>query len=440
LNAMMGDGARPMKQKNLSSAFDAKVASLVEATRGLDLPQILLLRRMTLSDPEALKWATEHQLNVVFNIILTMAVERTERIKLLTAMDKDLEPLLPPPGNRDPGDHGVLLNLITTVLGNAPAPNKKLNEAEKAQIDFEHLLSRRLPPTPPKTKRFSAPFRDAPPLFPIQGNMIALSSASKPGGTAEKTHKAQHVDFSVLFDDTLCGHIRKILDLLRIPSDASGPLARARVPFVVAPEFIPTMEDAMRRFILPQMRDSRQIKALANAYNWPEVGGEQLVEIIQSSEINNPILHNWDLVWNAAKSEDKGGANSVWSLFKEDATKCNYAPPSLEHVRLMMDLIRYDPEGIAKSWREIQNMAQQEFSPTGRQERARDGALRDCILKWSAKLPDYVGEFLAIKAAFSFRACGPDYMQNLVTNFGRSAKEQHHNAPFLSQYVEDLIR
>jgi hypothetical protein len=429
-----------MTQTNNSSAFDSKVTSLVEATRGLGIPQVLILRRMTLNDPESLKWANEHQLNVVFNIILTMAVERTERIKLLTAMDRDLEPLLPPPEMRDAQDHDILLSIVNSVLGGSSAlrvASKKMTDAEKVISDFEHLLSRRLPATPPRSKRFTTPFREAPPLFAIQGSMNA-AAAKKAGQKALKP--GQQIDFTALFDDTLCGHIRKILDLLRVPTDAAGPHMRTRLPFIVAPEFIPTMEDAMRRFILPQMRESRQIKALANAYNWPQVGGEQLVEIIQGSEINNPVLHNWDLVWNAVKAEDKPGKDSVWTLFKEDATNSNYSPPDRDHIRLIMDLIRYEPESIAKSWREIQSLAQQEFAPSGRQERARDGALRDCILKWSAKLPDFVGEFLAIKAAFSFRACGPDYMQTLLTNFGRNEKEQRRNAPFLSQYVDDLIR
>ncbi len=432
----MGNAAVPMTQKS-SSAFDAKVTSLVEATRGLGVTQILMLRRMTLGDPESLKWATEHQLNVVFNIILTMAIERTERIKLLTAMDKDLEPLLPPLEQRSPEDHDILQGLIQSVLGSAAPIDKKMSEADKTRNDFEMLLSRRLPPTPPRSKRFATPFREAPPLFSIQGSMAAAQAKKD---EAKDGKPAGKIDFTVLFDDTLCGHIRKILDLLRIPSDSAGPHVRARIPFIVAPEFIPAMEDAMRRFILPQMRESRQIKSLANAYNWPQVGGEQLVEIIQASEINNPILHNWDLVWNALKADEKNEKDSIWSFFKEDATNSNYTPCTRDHIRLMMDLIRYDHEGIAKSWREIQSLAQQEFSPSGRQERARDGALRDSILKWSSKLPDFVGEFLAIKAAFSFRACSPEYMQNLLANFGRNEKEQMRNAPFLSQYVGDLFR
>jgi len=445
VNAMLGTGALPMKKKSDPFSFDAKVSSLVQATQKLAISQILVLRRLTLADPESLKWASERQLNVVFDVILSKAIERTDRIQLLTAVDKDYEPLLPAASSRDPQDKVILARLVNAVIGTPGAMLKKQNEAEQAQADFEILLARRLPSTPPRMRRSNTPFREAPPLFNVQGGLKSTSAAQKSGdpsspdsasGIAEAHH--HQVDFSTLFDDTICGHIRKILDLLRVPADIQDPQGRPRVPFMVAPEFSATMEDVMRRYILPQIKASRQVKSLANAYNWAQVGGEQLIEIIQGSEINNPILHNWDLVWNTYKTDGKNPKDSPWAVFREDATNCNYSPPDKEHIRLLMDLIRYEPEGIAKCWRELQDLSQQEFSPSGRQERARDGALRDGILKWSAKLPDFVGEFLAIKAAFTFQACTHDYMRSLVTNYGRNDQDRRRNAPFLCQFVDGL--
>ena len=435
-----------MKRPSDPFSFDAKVSSLIEATKNLGIPQILMLRRLTLTDPESLKWASDRQLNVVFDVIITKAIERTDRIQLLMAMDKDLEPLLPAKAARDPQDKDVLARLVNSVLGASPASEKKRTDAEIAQANFETLLARRLPQTPPRTQRHHTPFRDPTPLFGIQGGLSATSAAHhKPveGGKpaqqegGQPQHR-QHIDFTALFDDTISGHTRKILDLLRVPSNVSGPYLHARVPFMVAPEFSAVFEDALRRFILPQIRSSRQVKALANAYNWSQVGGEQLIEIIQESEINNPILHNWDLAWNSFKSDAKDSKENPWTLFREDATKSNYVPPDRDNIRLLMDLIRYEPDAIAKCWRELQSLSQQEFSPSGRQERAREGALRDGILKWSAKMPDYVGEFLAIKAAFTFPPCNPDYMRALLNNFGRSDQDRRRNAPFLSQFVDTL--
>lgn len=427
-----------------SIAFDIKASSLIEATQHLSVPQILVARRMTLTDPESLRWASPHQLHVVFDVILNKSLERYDRSELLSAVDQHLEPLLPPEHHRLPEDVETLTRLVGAILNKVRAPNKKLSDAEVIVASFETLLSRRLPPTPKAYPRPQSPYREPPPLFAVQGNTrttirkaIAPSGADVTRPDEAQSHRNHHVDFTALFDDTIIGHIKSALELLQIPANYPNPLYRTRLPFVVAPEFTPIFEDVLRRFILPQMRSSRQVKALANAYNWAEVGGEQLIAIMQGSEINNPVLHNWDLVWNTFKNDTKKVKESPWTLFQTDATICNYYPPDRENIRVILDMIRYEPEAIDKCLGELSNLAQQEFAPTGRQERARDGALRDGILKWSDKLPDYVGEFIAIKAAFLFPACTPDYMRALVNNYGRSEQDRRRNAPYLSQFVAD---
>ena len=431
-------------------AFDAKATQLIEATQHLSIPHILMARRMTLSDPESLKWASPRQLNVVFDVVLNKALAHMERIDLLSAVDQDLEPLLPPPAERSPEDHEILSKVVTGFLAKSRTPSKKLSEAEQVIASFEKLLSRRLPPTPPSHYRTGTPFREAVPLFAAQGGLRATSAAlkapPKPNATPEELaeHHAQTsalghpVDFATLFDDTICAHLKAVFEQLQVPPNYENPLARPRLPYLLAPEFEPVFIDVTRRFILPQMKASRQVKALASAYNWAQVGGEQLIEIMHGSEINNPVLHNWDMAWNNYKGLTQKGKNNPWNLFNEDATNCNYDPPDCNNLRLILDVIRYEPDAMAKCWRELQNLAQQEFSPSGRQERARDGALRDGILKWSAKLPDCVGEFVAIKAAFILPACTTEYMRALVNNFGRSEQERRRNAPYLSQFVADM--
>ena len=429
--------------------FDAKASSLIEATLHLSIPQILMARRMTLSDPESLRWASTRQLNTVFDVILVKALERMERIDLLSAMDQNLDPLLPPAAIQQPDDYKVLNRIVTALLNKTRTPTKKLSDWEQAVAQFETLLTRRLPRTPPRHPRHYPPFREPVPLFSVQGGLRATAAArnddtkaiasAAAAGAAPVQHR--DVDFSTLFDDTICAHVRSTLEQLQVPPNYPNPMARPRLPFIVAAEFAPVFEDVLRRFILPQVKESRQVKALSNAYNWPQVGGEQLVEIIQSSEINNPILHNWDMTWNTFKAEPKDGKKpkeTPWSLFQEDSLKNNYIAPSRENIRPLLDLIRYEPESLIKCWRELQSLAQQEFSPSGRQERARDGALRDGILKWCDRLPDGVGEFVAIKAAFVLPACTHEYMRALVNNFGRSEQDRRRSVPYLCQFVADM--
>ena len=430
------------------NAFNAKASSLIEATGHLSVPQILMARRMTLNDPESLRSASKSQLGVVFDVIIGNALKRIDRLDLLAAMDQNLEPLLPPDYMRDPDDYQILDRLVQKHLNKTPTSNRKLTDAEKVVLAFEKLLTRRFPVTPQRVNRHYPPFREPAPLFAQQGGMRATSALLpaaalahvestplSPGGMG-----ASPVDFTTLFDDTICNHIQSVFDQLQVPPDYPTPLARPCIPFMVSQEFTLVFEDVLRQFILPQVRESRQIKALANTYNWAQVGGDQLLEIIHGSEINNPILHSWDAVWNAQRAEEKEPKRkkNLWTIINEDAAKNNYTPPKRDHVRLLLDVIRYEPEAIEKCWREITSLSQQEFSPSGRQERARDGALRDGLLKWSAKLPDAVGEFVAIKAAFILPPCNRDYMRALLNNYGRNDQERRRNAPYLAQFVAEM--
>ena len=50
--------------RDLGEGIKAKVTDLVAVTQRLDIPRTLLLRRMTLSDPQSLKWASPQRWSV----------------------------------------------------------------------------------------------------------------------------------------------------------------------------------------------------------------------------------------------------------------------------------------------------------------------------------------------------------------------------------------
>ncbi|WP_245651279.1 hypothetical protein [Paramagnetospirillum marisnigri] len=419
------------------------MASLIAATRHLEVPHILVLRRLTLRDPEARKWANEKQLNIVFQVILSKAIERYGLPKLKAARDRGFEPLLPAGGDSRDEDLRVLGDIATQLIG-----PPQMSEAESTQASFHALLARGAAVPPPRTMRTQPPTREPPPLFAAQlgpagdkqlRRMIQVQQSEDEGG-GERT---PFTDFTTLFDDTICGYTEKTLAMFRI----SGPSRGLRLPFLLAPEFGPVYREVLKKHILPQMRATRAIQALGGTYNWAEVGGERLIEIIQGSEVNNPILHNWDGRWASfrAPKAPKGKKapppkpeDNPWPLFRDDATRCNYEPPSEAHVILLQDIIRFEADVMAKCWRELSQLYTQEFAPSGRMDQAREGAFRDGIMKWSAKLPDYIGEHLAMKAHFEFERLDADWMRKLLNNFGKNDSERRRNAPFLSDFVLQL--
>lgn len=425
--------------------FEIKVGNLISVTRHLDAGQILLLRRLTLADPESLKWATKRQLHVVFNVILGKALERLGPERLQMARELELEPLLPNPAQRTAEDRTVIDALITQILGTTAA-SSEFDEALRKLLAIKPAAPHR------RTPRQGAPLKEPPPLFAAQlGHMAAPSPNSQPVRTVWADHSqsllSEHnfSDFDTLFDETLCSKARKVLELLRVSSNPR----RIRLPFILAPGFAETYEEVLRRMILPQLRASRHIQNLANGFSWEEAGSQKLLDILQGGEVNNPILHNWDLRWNSfrqtkdAQKKGKPGTaseqNDVWAFFRAEATRDQYQPPDDSDLPLLQSVIRFEAEAIAKAWRDISLAHEQEFPGGGAQVPDRDGMLRDSLLRWSSKLPDHLGEFLMLKAAFDLSHVDNGFLRRLHMGFGRTESERRRNAPTLTSFLTDTV-
>lgn len=413
--------------------FEAKVINLVAATRHLDVPQILVLRRMTLRDRESRRWATERQLSVVFSVILGKAFERIGLERIKDARKRNFEPLLPPPDGWHDEDIAVLTEVAEQVLG-------KRSEAETTQACFEALLAQDLIAAPPRTARPQAPAKDAAPLFAAQ---VGAQGRAAPAAAGDES-APKVIDFNALFDDTLCAYARSVIELFTIEDRSQ----QGQVPFLLAPEFPTAYEDVLRRYVLPAIRTSRHIQTLGTTYNWAEVGSAKLIEIMQAGEINNPILHNWDTRWNmmrppktapGAKPAKKLAAeDNPWPLFREEGKRNDYQPPEPDDIQMLIDVIRFEVDAVSRCWREMRQLYQQEFAPSSRGEQAREGAYRDGVTKWSAKLPEHVGELLAIKGYFAFQRIDGFFMRRLLNNYGRSDAERRRNAPYLTAFVQTL--
>ncbi|CAA7623129.1 hypothetical protein [Magnetospirillum sp. UT-4] len=435
----MSEGPRDNK------AFDTKVANLIAATRHIAVPQILLLRRLTMADTESRKWATERQLQVVFAVVLSKALERMGLDALREARRKDFAGLLPPDASE--AEAQVLAEQVNQLVGPDVLPTEE--EPEEAQVqplasssEYWDALARiltmaRQGPKPPAARRPAA-VKEPPPLFAAQMGMdVAQSALDIRVDEVMDGPEKSFVDFPTLFDDTVCSVLRKTLGLLQV-QNAVRP---GRRPFIVAPEFSACFEEVLRRFVLPQMRTSRHIQTLGTAYNWAELGGLKLFEIIQGGEKNNPVLHNWDNRWGAFRVKDRSklkAEDNPWPLLREDATRSDYEPPGDDDLQILQDLLRYEPDSLAKAWRELTQLYQQEFRPGAQQQQARDGAFRDGLMKWGSKLPEHVGEFLAIKAHFVYPEINAAFLRRLLTNFGRNDAERHRSAPYLASFTRTL--
>lgn len=392
-----------------SDGFESKVADLVAVTQRLDVGRILMLRRLTMADPQTLKWASARQLELIFTVIVGKALERMAPAEVVAASMQHFDPLLPPgPEEQLDKERWLLFDLAKPILSR-PAQD---NDAAAGQGTTQAVLD----------------------------ELDADSQAADDG------QPQRYGDFGSLFDDTISRALRRTLSALA----ATGTRPHIPHPFHAAPAFASVYLHVARGTILPTMRTSRRLKEMASSRNWTEDGAAmRLLGIIHAGEDNNPILHHWDARWQAthpehvAKGKDgkpkpRKPEDDPWPLFRDDAAKNGYIPPYPADIPMLQRLLRLDGDELTDSWEQIAHLYEQEFQPKSRHDQGRPGSFRDGLLKFIDELPHHGGDLLAIRAFFDFAKMDRLFVKQLIQILGRSDKERLMRAPLLIAFYNDL--
>ncbi|CAA7611579.1 conserved hypothetical protein [Magnetospirillum sp. LM-5] len=381
--------------------FESKVADLVSVTRRLEVPQILLLRRLTLGDPETLKWANLKQLDLIFNVILDHALRRTGQAAVEAASRDHFDPLLPTgdEGARDK-ERWLLFDLAKPMLSGKVAEEEETTEAVMDRLD------------------------------PADEDLSSLSFG----------------DFPTLFDEAIARYLRRTLTVLA----ATGTRHHIPPPFIVAPGFAACFDKVVRECVLPTMRGSRRLKELANTRDWTEDGAAaRLIGMAQSQDINNPIMHQWHSRWAslhpdaALKGKDgkprpRQAHDDPWPDFQEDAAKRGYIPPYPADIPALERILLLDGEVLAAAWESLAQLYEQEFQPKSKSDYGRPGSFRDGLLAQIERLEHHGGDLLAIKAFFDFPKVDRVFIRQLIQTLGRSDIERERKAPVLIAFYNDL--
>ncbi|MDO8606183.1 MAG: hypothetical protein Q7R40_06585 [Phaeospirillum sp.] len=385
----MTDAARRAK-------FESKVAELLAVTSGLTVTHIFMLRRMTMADPETKSWASDRELGVVFDTILDRAVAAIEVEELGSAADSQFDTLLPL------GDEDVRDKERWQLFDVA---KKYLSKRKKVDVVAEAV---------------------PPPLNDDDGE-----------------EPVQFSNFKQLFDETIARYTRRSLLSLVVSSNHATLRPHIPVPFIVAPGFAVCYEKLLRKFVLPDIRATKRITELAKSRTWDASGSNRLIGMVQAGGAGNAILDTWDARWAAYNSEGIGAKHhkkdeDPWEVFVEAAKIGGYTPPHVADIPLLHSVIRWEPESLSEAWRELMLLYQQEFHAKNRHEQAREGAVRDCIVRYIRDLPKRAGDMVAIKAFFELPKCDRMFLRKLMHSVGGTDTERRRVAPGLVHFFNNL--
>lgn len=290
--------------------------------------------------------------------------------------------------------------------------------------------------------------------------------------------------FIELLQDNLERRTSRVMTLLA-PGDASTQA----LPFAIAPPFLDVYGQVLRLGAIPLVVSRRQIQLLERQFDWETEGQRHLVEILKQR--SNPIFDAWDGAWDSLwgnydpnrqppprrnardrgrAANGKGGlARAVSGLFgnhkeapaeaappdaaepkpvlaglramiKEHAGQHGYLPPREDDVALLKELIRVHPRTVEEAWRELTQVHAQEFRPIDPKEKARQGALREAMIKWQYSLPTRLGELLILKAAADLEYCDADWVRQYIRQSARTQEEGERAMPYLTLYQKTMKR
>jgi len=388
-----------MNESKRREKFESKVAELLAVTAGLKVPQILMLRRMTASDPDTQSWANDRELGVVFDTILDRAVAAMDVDELGAAADQHFDGLLPPgPDDARDKDRWLLFDITKKYL---------INRSKAAA---------------------QAPVAPEPPPAVIE---------------EEEEEPIKFDNFRQMFDETLARYARRALQVLVVnPAGAANLRPHIPLPFIISPGFATCYETLLRKFVLPDIRATKRIKELSESRTWDASGPNRLIGIIQQGGQGNPILDTWDSRWAAYKSEGVGSkhakANDPWAVFHEWSKAGGVPAPDESDIPLLHSVIRWEPEALIEAWREVALLYQQEFHPKDRHDQAREGAFRDAVVRVVRELPKFGGDLIAMKAFFEMPKCDRMFLRKLMQTVGGTETERRRVAPGLVHFYNNL--
>jgi len=254
------------------------------------------------------------------------------------------------------------------------------------------------------------------------------------------------------FDNLCLGALQHRMDGILAFFQKTNPAVNRQLPppFLLSPIFAERLKDAVAQLIYPKIRDSRQIRLLASNIDVATTTTESFW-----NRINDSMGRLLQLTWQAAWSElylisEMRGSERVWKVKPETkALRDMLTPPNpdaydLPHVgnaeiALFQSLLSVDQDWwpiLSTFWRGCHSLYEQEWDPRVFQQQAREGALRDWLLKELAGFPEPWHDFIVLMAHRVFPRLGVRFLDRFAYNLGTSEESRRQRMPVLMRYID----
>lgn len=255
------------------------------------------------------------------------------------------------------------------------------------------------------------------------------------------------------FDELCQAAILEQVDRILIFFQRHNSAIPAEIPplYLFSPEFAAKLKPAIVKFVYPLIRNSRQVRVLANDVDLSRTDTEVFWQRV-SKPLKDKLLAVWSGTWDQMKTIEIKRADGlpitqIGTGLKElreclePSTPQVYDLPQIRNHEIDVIKSLLDPEidwwnRLSTEWQRCQDLYEQEKDPRIFQQQAREGAFRDSLLAAFERFPSQWADFLALSCHRVFPRINTAFLESFSMNFGRDATQRAAHLPYLMRYLE----
>ena len=221
-------------------------------------------------------------------------------------------------------------------------------------------------------------------------------------------------------------------------------------PFLASAEFGEKFHQAVAKFIVPALNESRQLRLLSTNFDWASADSDTFWEFV-TPQLKDNILEIWTHAWDDMKLVEVRKDDGVRVLQVKEPTKLlremlapstpeAYDLPRVGNREIEVFKSLLDPatdwwERLNNAWQTCHDLYEQEKDPRVFQQKARDGAFRDGLLNVFTNFPEKWGDFLALTCHRVFPRVTTEFLESFSRNLGRNEAEREAHMPYMIRYL-----
>ncbi|MBI3446198.1 MAG: hemerythrin family protein [Magnetospirillum sp.] len=261
----------------------------------------------------------------------------------------------------------------------------------------------------------------------------------------------EHTSFEELCSAALMWRIDEVLVIFH----KHNPSVSRDLPpaFILSPDFAARFKQAVEALIVPEMLKSRQLRLMFTRFDWTAADSESFWDYVDAP-LADDLFARWRSAWDDLKLRErvKDDGSKVFQVKESTRILRDMLQPGhpatydlarignteIETFKSLFDPIRDLPGALNAAWQKCHDLYEQELEPRVFQQKAREGALRDYLLRAHHEYSHHWGEFLLLSCHQVFGRINTSFLERYSTSLGRTEMERVSHMPYLMRYLSQV--